>query len=507
MGDHTTETLQLQERRRNEAWARDRLLDRDCLYLKKTAMTWILTHIDCFVGQSQGNERVKAVAIYPYLFHGQDDEVWDKVGQAVGNMQALKVLRITTRSYRDDGDDGEDSHNPDWEMLARILRHIRQKVRVTLDGNGQWDAEESRSFAAAIHGHPTITCFEDSSGVFPCEASDALYSALATLPALESITLSNYGPDTQPEDESALANPESLTELSRLPSLRSVCFNHFYFTRALCEATATALMEGTAVTKLEFRDCSFSGARVDWSPIFLAMGNNTGLKSLIVNVCCGSMDESLCSAMQNGLGTNATLESLELSNIRLRDDKGDLWCRAFSFLRTSKALKSLKVGVQHGATNSCLSAFHIDIVAMLEENASLESLSIPCRNAFKIKAKELFVHATALQRNTTLKRLHLEGSGRLTLTHDEDEQMALLLKKNYALESLPMINLDHRPRDVGAILRLNAAGRRYLIEDGSSVSKGVEVLIAVRSDTNCVFLHLLENPRLCDRSAVERVTI
>jgi hypothetical protein len=25
----------------------------------------------------------------------------------------------------------------------------------------------------------------------------------------------------------------------------------------------------------------------------------------------------------------------------------------------------------------------------------------------------------------------------------------------------------------------------------------------VRSDVNCVFLHLLENPNLCDRSAVE----
>jgi hypothetical protein len=58
---------------------------------------------------------------------------------------------------------------------------------------------------------------------------------------------------------------------------------------------------------------------------------------------------------------------------------------------------------------------------------------------------------------------------------------------------------------VGAILRLNAAGRRYLVQDGSSVSKGVEVLSAVSEEINCVFLHLLENPRLCDRNAVEIV--
>jgi hypothetical protein len=53
---------------------------------------------------------------------------------------------------------------------------------------------------------------------------------------------------------------------------------------------------------------------------------------------------------------------------------------------------------------------------------------------------------------------------------------------------------------------LNAAGRRYLVQDGSSISKGVEVLSRVNNDINCVFLHLLENPRLCDRSAVEMVT-
>jgi hypothetical protein len=54
-------------------------------------------------------------------------------------------------------------------------------------------------------------------------------------------------------------------------------------------------------------------------------------------------------------------------------------------------------------------------------------------------------------------------------------------------------------------LRLNEAGRRYLIEDGSSISKGVDVLSRVNNDINCIFLHLLENPRLCDRSAVEIV--
>jgi hypothetical protein len=46
----------------------------------------------------------------------------------------------------------------------------------------------------------------------------------------------------------------------------------------------------------------------------------------------------------------------------------------------------------------------------------------------------------------------------------------------------------------------------YLIEDGSSISKGVDVLSAVSNDIDSVFLHPLENPRLCDRNAVEIVS-
>ena len=56
---------------------------------------------------------------------------------------------------------------------------------------------------------------------------------------------------------------------------------------------------------------------------------------------------------------------------------------------------------------------------------------------------------------------------------------------------------------VKAILMLNAAGRRYLIKDGSSTSKGVDVLIAVSDEIDCVFLHLLENPSLRDTRAAE----
>jgi hypothetical protein len=66
-----------------------------------------------------------------------------------------------------------------------------------------------------------------------------------------------------------------------------------------------------------------------------------------------------------------------------------------------------------------------------------------------------------------------------------------------------MSGLDCGEGDILSIFQLNRAGRRYLVQDGSSISKGVDVLSGVSNDINSVFLHLLENPRLCDRSAVE----
>jgi hypothetical protein len=74
------------------------------------------------------------VKLYPNTlnYNGHDDEVevWDKVGEAVGNLLSLERLRISThdRTYGDDDDDDDDDEvvpNPGWERLARILSHMR----------------------------------------------------------------------------------------------------------------------------------------------------------------------------------------------------------------------------------------------------------------------------------------------------------------------------------------------------------------------------------------------
>jgi hypothetical protein len=226
----------------------------------------------------------------------------------------------------------------------------------------QWSWQVMLPFVQAIRGHPTITSFEVRNHRAPYESMSMLYSALATLPALTSVQLHC----DEPNERFTLANPETLTELLRVPTLLSVKFSSFYFTRALCQATANALMEGTQITDIEFYDCSsvdgecagtmasglsrnksvasirvvppfdkvlnfalaealesnstlrdlsFVDSCVDGhptvSPIFLALGKNTGLDYLLIERC-QFIDESLCKAMEYGLGMNGTLRELKL---------------------------------------------------------------------------------------------------------------------------------------------------------------------------------------------------
>jgi hypothetical protein len=163
------------------------------------------------------------------------------------------------------------------------------------------------------------------------------------------------------------------------------------------------------------------------------------------------------------------------------------------------------VTLDQDVTECCLSAFTIDMATLLQENTSLESISIRSWNTIENKAEDYITLVSCLKRNTTLKTLAYLDYERLQLTADEDKHMASLLKKNYTLERHLDIDLENEAGDVTVILQLNEAGRRYLIEDRSSISKGVEVLSKVNNGIYCVFFHLLENPRLCDRRAVELV--
>jgi hypothetical protein len=288
-----------------------------------------LNHIDCFVSQSRYDEYIEEVVISPYAFiNSENYYAWDKVGEAIGNLQGLNRFRIHNHNYYDNNED-EVVPIPDWEILARILKHVGQDIAVHISDVITWDAEKARLFARAIRGHPTITGFEEDSisqaipdhptitgfwgdnDIFPYESLDAVYSALATLPAPKSVKLSSSRRHVRPEDESALAHPESLTGLLRILSLRSVCFNRFDFTHALCQATASALVEGTAVTKLEFRHCSFPPAEESTVMMTKVLTINTSVSRInVVSPFDGV--PVLYSALAAALASNSTVRHLEL---------------------------------------------------------------------------------------------------------------------------------------------------------------------------------------------------
>jgi hypothetical protein len=273
------------------------------------------------------------------------------------------------------------------------------------------------------------------------------------------------------------------------------------------EVLAEALLSNSTLDNL-----TLSGSSTDvfgipcLAPLFLALEVNNGLKKLCIEKM-GFIDEELSTAMRLGLGGNSTLELLYLMDIKSDENDTLLWREALSFLHTNTALKTLVVDCDGDVTESHATTIRMEIAAALHENESLENISMDYYPA-GFKDYLLFVAAiqpnTALkcQSNTTLKSLQLRTHDEeLDLDDDEVKDLISVLRKNYGLEEI--LGLRIGAGDIRSILDLNRAGRRYLVQDGSSISKGVAVLSRVKDDINSVFLHLLENPRLCDRSAVE----
>jgi len=53
---------------------------------------------------------------------------------------------------------------------------------------------------------------------------------------------------------------------------------------------------------------------------------------------------------------------------------------------------------------------------------------------------------------------------------------------------------------VDGIFHMNRAGRSYFQDDAGNKNLGVKVLLSVIDNLNCLFIHLRENPVLCDRT-------
>jgi hypothetical protein len=518
-------------------------------------------NVDAFVNLSRGNETVQEVVLFPVTDPDDDASgthryaIWDKISEGVGNLQALRKITIMYSASEDyEEEEEEDERVPDWEILACILRRLRRGIQLRMLVDESLVPFGAEALAEAIHGQAMITGFI-TGNTFPFHCLDILCSALLTLPALENISFGQLA-GQGPEEGQSL---ESMIKLLQSPILRDVKFDFVDFTNTLSQAVAKVLEERSEITDLDFLRCSFPEggaaviasalktnttlkclklkAEVDevfyevlaatllsnstlqklsfttygdssssclWlSPLFLAVQVNTGLKELSI-FGFDFIDEKLSRAMRLGLGKNSTLESLKISSIKLGDNDTSLWRETLSFLRTNTTLKALTMQFGDNVTASHTTAIRMEALASLRENVSLETLLMSCQDA---RLEDYLVFVAAIQPNTTLKRLRFNALYNEDYCVDEDEAKVLIpvLKKNYGLEEIP--GLNHGAEDIRSIFELNRAGRRYLVQDGSSISKGVDVLSRVNNDINSVFLHLLENPRLCDRSAVEMSSI
>jgi hypothetical protein len=489
--------------------------------------------------------------------------IWDKIAEGIGNLQALREIVIWDAIM---DDEEEDALAPDWETLACILRRLRRGIDLRMEDDKPllWDTEALPVLAETIHGQAMITGF-CTGNVFPFHCLDILCSALLTLPALENVAfqhITGEGPEEGQSLESMIKLLQSLTlrlvrfadvdftntlcqavakALRERSEITEICFPNCSFPEGgtaviasalttnrtleglefdvpadevFCEVLATALLTNSTLQVLEF---SISGGfghtnteSCSWlSPLFLALQVNKGLKMLSIRGF-ELINEKLSSAMRLGLGNNSTLETLDLKLIKLGDNDTCLWREALSFLRTNAALKTLCIGFKWNTSNSHVATIRTEVLAMLRENESLVALSLTSPD---FTFEDYLVAIPEMQPNTTLKKLSLHGEA---FSVDDDKMKVLfpVLKKNYGLEEFPGLCQDadfrsifpglcHDDADFRSIFDLNRAGRRYLVQDGSSISKGVDVLSRVNDDINSVFLHLLENPRLCDRGAVE----
>lgn len=226
------------------------LLREDTLCFNKRNDPIIFNSVDFFVAESRMNYAIYQVNLDPHDVDPGNYGLWDKVGRGIENLKSLCVFKIC---FDDSFDDGEEEPAFDWEILTRVLSHVQNKIQLQTNTR----REDMPALTRAIQGHPAITSF-NSTGAFLHETFDTMCSALATLPNLNRcIFYYRYYLQLGREDVPTFQRPESVTDLLRAPSLRSMHFLRFRCPRNICEAIAIALRYGSSMTLLSFCECSF----------------------------------------------------------------------------------------------------------------------------------------------------------------------------------------------------------------------------------------------------------
>ena len=99
-------------------------------------------------------------------------------------------------------------------------------------------------------------------------------------------------------------------------------------------------------------------------------------------------------------------------------------------------------------------------------------------------------------------KLFLSGTpvNPLSEREEDGEEFLNIIRNNVTMEEFDWMSFE-RPRwmqEYRALLRLNRAGRKYILQDPTNHQENLFVLSVTRDDLNCLYLHLRENPSICN---------
>jgi hypothetical protein len=142
----------------------------------------------------------------------------------------------------------------------------------------------------------------------------------------------------------------------------------------------------------------------------------------------------------------------------------------------------------------------MESVSVLPVDASLEYMDIEIRayeSIENISSVNFLAALAALETNTTLKTL---------CNHPKLDSLTVVPISI----CLIVISLDDGlpdPTGEGGIHPMLEESRTTIyLGDPSSIQGSFGVFAGVSDDVNCVLIHILENPKLCDRRAVEMIS-
>jgi hypothetical protein len=512
--------------------------------------------IDEFTTAMSASKSVRVVELVIEERQGYDyTELWSALGKAFNNMERLKELRIIRRDPWDlyaglciasqcdrlrelslrfnyDLIPGRRLDETQLRMLAGGLSSLvsleilllDEFATATPDAGVVFDALSNlpklRKMTCNVASPSSTTHFEDGSlarfvnnpslrqvsfGYFYFDTANcnSIAEALSTETCLESLDLQAC----EAQDEETLIQGLETNQTVKVLEIMSR-----YLSRSCYRALARVLEKNNSLTKLKLEG---AGAAVDTAvemkDFFFALQRNTTLKLLDLDDV--SIHEDATSSMRECLALTTGLENIRFSRLEQYyhqevNEQSTLLSQIAPFLVLNRTLKALTL-------------FELDLsgddfvllAKSLADNVSLQSLEIMMQ--FQERSNEdVVIFASYLKKNRTLKYLDILCTGynlaHYALSIESGDRIVSELCRNYELQRMQISPKMRNPHTLGgqpewrqkldAFLRLNIAGRRYLWQDASDRRACVGVLGEVSSDLNCLYLHLRENPLVCNIS-------